>query len=139
MKKIFFITLILTATLSCKNESKLDKKEAQTATESSERTAKQSDGLTLLKGEFVYYGGAAVLQTHAQIYGVLITDTLKELDEQAKQYKTEPTDMVEVEIRGKITNEKHETILWENKVEVVEIINVKPIDDTKNNTVKLGS
>ena len=40
---------------------------------SEEKTAKQSDGLTLLKGEFVYYDGAAVLQTNSEIYGVLIT------------------------------------------------------------------
>ena len=30
--------------------------------------------------------------------------------------------MLQVEIRGKITNEKHDKILWENKVEIVEIL-----------------
>ena len=33
--------------------------------------------------------------------------------------------MVQVEIRGKITNKKDDKILWENKVEIVEILNVK--------------
>ncbi|GGD22851.1 hypothetical protein [Hyunsoonleella pacifica] len=139
MKKLLFITLIVATAISCKKEVKSEKKEVETTAESSERTAKQSDGLTLLKGDFVYHGGAAVLQTHAEIYGVLPVNKFEELSRKAEAFKTEPTDMVQVEIRGKITNEKHETILWENKVEVVEIINVKPIDDTKNNIVKLGS
>ena len=105
----------------------------------SKKTAKQNDGLTLLKGEFVYYDGAAVLQTHADIYGVLITDQLEALNTEAKKYKTQPTDMVEVEIRGKITNTKHDKILWENKVEVVEILSVKPIAKEAVSTLNLGN
>ena len=136
MKKILILLICLSAFLSCKK----DVKSGETGiTDNSEKTAKQNDGLTLLKGEFVYYDGAAVLQTHAEIYGVLITDKLKELDEQAKSYKTEPTDMVQVEIRGRITNEKDEKILWENKVEVVEIYSVKPTPKEENNVIKLGN
>ncbi|MFS4482555.1 hypothetical protein ACKGJY_06030 [Hyunsoonleella sp. 2307UL5-6] len=139
MKKIVFILLVFTIILSCKNESKTDKKEVETSTESTEKTAKQNDGLTLLKGDFVYHNGAAVLQTHAEIYGVLPSGNFDELNKKAEALKTEPTDMVQIEIRGKITNEKHEIILWENKVEVIEILNVKPISKDENNTVKLGS
>ncbi|NJX15293.1 hypothetical protein [Tamlana crocina] len=137
MKNIFSIALILSVFLSCKNDNKSEQKE-ETNTISTERTEKQSDGLTLLKGEFVYYDGAAVLQTHADIYGVFITDKLKELSQRAEQYKNEPTDMVEVEIRGKITNQKDDKILWENKVEIAEILNVNPLPKDKNNVVKLG-
>ncbi|WP_298340261.1 hypothetical protein [uncultured Algibacter sp.] len=139
MKKILFISLFLTAIISCKNETKSEQKEVETEVESNERTAKQNDGLTLLKGQFVYYDGAAVLQTHAEIYGVLLTDKLEVLNEKAQVFKKEPTDMVEVEIRGKITNEKHDEILWENKVEVVEILNVQPTPKEDNKTIKLGS
>ncbi|GAB1856053.1 hypothetical protein MHTCC0001_08880 [Flavobacteriaceae bacterium MHTCC 0001] len=139
MKKLLVIILTLTVLVSCKKEGKSQNTEDTISTKSEERTAKQNDGLTHLKGEFVYYNGAAVLQTHAEIYGVLLTEKLEELDEQAKQYKSEPTDMVLVEIRGKITNEKHETILWENKVEVKEILSVKPASKEENNIIKLGS
>ncbi|MFV9549749.1 hypothetical protein [Algibacter sp. PT7-4] len=138
MKKIILIALILTAFISCKNDNK-PKQSNEAISDSSEKTAKQNDGLTLLKGEFVYYDGAAVLQTHAEIYGVLITDKLEELNKQAQPYKTEPTDMVLVEIRGKITNQKHEKILWENKVEIVEILNVKPTPKEENKVIKLGN
>ena len=137
MKKIFFAGLILIMVSGCKNETKSNKKESHISEESLERTKKQNDGLTLLKGEFVYHGDAAVLQTHSEIYGVFITDKMFELNNKAKQYKNEPTDMVQVEIRGKITNKKDEKILWENKVEIVEILNISaPMN--KDNVVKLG-
>ncbi|WP_396602826.1 hypothetical protein [Algibacter sp. R77976] len=139
MKKIVFIVLTLIVITSCKNDTKSEQNQDIIVSEDSEKTAKQSDGLTLLKGEFVYYDGAAVLQTHAEIYGVLITDKLEELNKQAQQYKTEPTDMVLVEIRGKITNEKDDKILWENKLEVVEILNIKPTPKEEKNVIKLGN
>ena len=139
MKKAVFIILTLTAFVSCKNDTKSNQKEETTSSGDSEKTAKQSDGLTLLKGEFVYYGDAAVLQTHAEIYGVLVTDKMLELNKLAEKYKTEPTDMVQVEIRGKITNQKDDKILWENKVEIVEILNVQSASKEYNNVVKLGN
>jgi len=138
MKKIILITLVLTALTSCKNDTKSENTEI-ISVDSEERTAKQSDGLTLLKGEFVYFDGAAVLQTHSEIYGVLITDKLEALNKEAKQYKTEPTDMVQVEVRGKITNQKDDKILWENKVEIVEILTVKPTSREDNDVIKLGN
>ncbi|KJD31676.1 hypothetical protein PK35_13015 [Tamlana nanhaiensis] len=138
MKKTVFAVLILIVFIGCKNEKKSElKQESPTTIETNNsRTAKQSDGLTLLKGEFVYFGDAAVLQTHAEIYGVFITDKMLELDAMAKPYKNQPTDMVEVTIRGKVTNKKDEKILWENKVEIIEILKVEaPKSD--NNVVNL--
>jgi len=136
MKKVLILLVCVTVLISCKKETK---SETETIPlDSLEKTVKQSDGLTLLKGEFVYYNGAAVLQTHRNIYGVLITDKLEALQKQAEEYKSEPTDMVMVEVRGEITNQKHDKILWENKVEIVEILNVSPISKDKNNVVKLG-
>ncbi|NMH86932.1 hypothetical protein [Flavivirga algicola] len=138
MKKTFFIAIILTVFLSCKKETKSEPAK-DVKVDTPERTAKQNDSLTVLKGDFVYYDGAAVLQTHENIYGVLITDKMHELNKKAKAFKTEPTDMVSVEIRGRITNQKDEKILWENKVEIVEIIEVKAPKEETNNIVKLGN
>ena len=138
MKKILILLVCFTTIISCKNDAKSNEEKTITV-DSEEKTAKQSDGLTLLKGEFVYYNGAAVLQTHAEIYGVLVTDKMLELNSIAEKHKTEPTDMVFVEIRGKITNQKDDKILWENKVEIVEILNVKPASKENNNVVKLGT
>ncbi|WP_370477651.1 hypothetical protein [Tamlana flava] len=138
MKRLLFTTLVFIAFISCKNEAKSEQTEDTGTSKTEERTAKQNDGLTLLKGQFVFYDGAAVLQTHANIYGLFLTDKLKELIQLAEKHKKEPTDMVQVEIRGKITNQKDEKILWENKVEVAEILSVKPIPEDENNVVKLG-
>lgn len=115
MKKILFIVLILTAFFSCEKEGEI------------------------LKGAFVYYDGAAVLQTENEIYGVLITDKLEALNKQADPFKKEPTDMVQVEIRGKVTNQKDDKILWENKVEITEILEVKSISEENENVIKLGN
>ena len=139
MKKILILIVCLSAFISCKKDVKSNNSEETIINDSEARTAKQSDGLTLLKGEFVYYDGAAVLQTQSEIYGVLITDKLEELQKQAEKHKSEPTDMVQVEIRGKITNQKDEKILWENKVEVVEILDVKPGTKEENKVIKLGN
>ena len=139
MKKAFFIIFILTGFVSCKNDTKSEQKEDSTISDDLDRTEKQSDGLTLLKGEFVYFDGAAVLQTRSEIYGVLVTDKMLELNSLAQKFKTEPTDMVKVEIRGKITNQKDDKILWENKVEIIEILNVKPASKEEKNIVKLGN
>jgi hypothetical protein len=139
MKKILILLLCALAFVNCKNDAKSEQKEDSTISDDSDRTEKQSDGLTLLKGEFVYFDGAAVLQTHSEIYGVLVTDKMLELNTLAEKFKTEPTDMVKVEIRGKITNQKDNKILWENKVEIIEILNVKPASKEEKNIVKLGN
>ncbi|MDO5972250.1 hypothetical protein Q4Q35_20825 [Flavivirga aquimarina] len=140
MKKAFLTAIILTALISCKKGTKSESLEDTVITaDSPEKTAKQNDGLTLLKGDFVFYDGAAVLQTHTNIYGVLITDKMQELNKKAEAFKLKPTDMVPVAIRGKITNEKHEKILWDNKVEVIEILNVTAPKKEDNNVVKLGN
>ncbi len=95
------------------------------------RTEKQADGLTLLKGDFLYYADAAVLQTHREIYGVVIDSKMHELNEMVQQYKSEHTDMVPVEIRGKITAKPEGEEGWPFRVEIKEILQVsKPTDNT---------
>ncbi|TNJ44157.1 hypothetical protein KFZ70_03930 [Tamlana fucoidanivorans] len=127
MKKVILITFISLLFMSCKNESK-----STDAKLIEEQVIAEKNAPQIIKGEFVYFDGAAVLQTHNEIYGVLVTDKMLELNEQAKTLKTEPTDMVLVEIKGHITNKKDEKILWENKIEVVEIISVKPAPKEEN-------
>lgn len=135
MKKIFFLTLVISMILSCKNNNKSNTNED--VLNSSNKTEKQNDELVLIKGEFVFYEDAAVLQTSNDIYGVYINDKMLELNTLAKQYKIEPTDMVNVEIKGKISNKKDDKILWENKVEIIEIINVTQQTKENNNTIQL--
>lgn len=136
MKNTFFILFVLLAFISCKNDKKAETKEENIELE---KANNQNEGLTLLKGDFVYYEGAAVLQTQTEIYGVFVNNKMLELNKLAEKYKTTPTDMVNVEIRGKVSNIKDDKILWENKVEVVEIINVTQPNKENNNVIKLGN
>ena len=124
MKKLLILLVSVTLFISCKNDNK--SKDAETI-----------EASTMLKGDFVYFDGAAVLQTQNEIYGVLVTEKMEELNKKAEAYKNEPTDMVQVEIKGKITNQKNDKILWENKVEIVEILSIKAAPKDEN-VVKLG-
>ncbi len=137
MKKIFLILITITALMACKNDAKTEPQEVTTDA-SQQRTEKQSDGLTLLKGEFIYYADAAVLQTHREMYAVIIDDKMHELDNMAKPFKKETTDFVQVEIRGKITPRPENEEGWDYRVEIKEILNVKAAEKS-NEVVKLGT
>lgn len=138
MKKIILSVLILSALISCKNDSKKDNQEEIITTDSSEKTAKQSDGLTLLKGDFIYFSDAAVLQTHREVYGVVIDEKMHELDKQVQQYKIETTDMVPVEIRGKIIPKPENEEGWPFRIEIKEILNVSKPKPEDNAIIKIG-
>lgn len=141
MKKLALLLLSLFVLTSCKNDSKAEDSTTTKSidVDSPERTEKQSDGLTLLKGEFVYYADAAVLQTHREVYGVIIDDKMHELDNMAKEYKKEPTDYVTVEIRGKITPKPTNEEGWPYRVAIKEILKITPSNPESNNVVKLES
>jgi len=104
--------------LGCKNNSK--------------NTTEISDEITTIKGNYIFFKDAAVLQNDVEIYGVFLNDVAKELNEKAAAFKTTDTDMVEVEIRGIISNKKDANILWENKIEIVEIISISSAKETEN-------
>ena len=133
MKKIVFLLVILTVFNSCKNDSK-----TEVSTDAIEKTDKQNDGLTLLSGEFSYYADAAVLQVgNSSIYGVVLNEKMHELHDMGKQYRTEPTDGVLVQIRGKIIPKAEGEEGWPYNIDIKEIISVKE-QTNKNEVVKIG-
>jgi len=97
-----------------------------------------SDGLTTIKGNYIFFEDAAVLQNDAEIYGVFLNDIATQLNEKAAPLKTADTDMVIVEVKGIISTKEDPEILWENKLEIVEIISVSPAKETEN-ILKLGT
>ena len=124
MKNIVLLFVLFVAFTSCKNNNKSEKNSVQVE-ELESKTAKQNDGLVLIKGEFVYYADAAVLQTNSSsIYGVVINEKMHELDNLAKQYKTDPTDYVSVEIRGEIIPKPENEEGWPYRINIKEILNV---------------
>jgi len=138
MKKLFFIALTLAALMSCKNDAKSEQKEGTISSNNDERTEKQSDGLTLLKGEFIYYADAAVLQTHNEMYAVIIDEKMHELNEQAIKLKTADTDMVPVEIRVIITPKPENEEGWPYRVEIKEILKVSKPNPEGGEMITIG-
>ncbi len=124
MKNIVILLAFFMVLTSCKNGSKSENK-SDNLEEQDGKTVKQSDGLVLLKGEFVYYADAAVLQTNSSsIYGVIINEKMHELANLAQQYKTDPTDYVSVEIRAEIIPKPENEEGWPYRINIKEILNV---------------
>ncbi|WP_034060740.1 hypothetical protein [Lacinutrix jangbogonensis] len=136
MKKILILLLTLTVFTNCKNDTKPET--PAVTSEGSEKTIKQNDGLTLLSGEFSYYADAAVLQVgNSSIYGVVLNDKMHELHNLGKEYRTESTDGILVQVRGKITPKKEGEEGWPYTIDIQEIISVKE-QATKNEVIKIG-
>lgn len=127
----------------CKNgESKTQAGEDQKqeiGSDEKERTEKQSDGLTLLKGDFLYMADAAVLQTHREVYAVVIDQKMHELDDMVKKYKKEETDMIPVAVRAKIFPKPEDEEGWEYRIEIKEILKVSEPDTSSTDIIKLGN
>ena len=142
MRKLSIVICVFVL-LACKNEAKSTENDTQMepveSTETKGRTAKQSDGLTLLKGDFLYMADAAVLQTHREIYAVVIDDKMHELNNKVKKYKKEDTDMVPVEIRGEIKPKPEGEEGWDYRVSIKEILNVLPPNEKDGDVIKLGN
>ena len=137
MKKLLLLFVLVTL-VGCKKEIKSNALENTTVIDENERTEKQSDGLTHLKGQFIYYADAAVLQTHQEVYGVVINNKMHEVNDLAKQFKKAATDMVSVEVRGKITPKPENEEGWPFRVEIVEILNVSAPDPTAGEMITIG-
>lgn len=132
MKKIAFYIIITMLIVSCKENPK-----ETIGADSPEKTAKQNDGLTLLKGDFLYIADAAVLQTHREVYGVIIDEKMEELNEQAKLLKDTEFDWVKVEIRGEITQKPEKEEGWDHRVAIKEILNVTKAENNTNDIIKI--
>ncbi|MBJ6367594.1 hypothetical protein [Snuella sedimenti] len=133
MRRALILLVCLIAFASCKKDNK-----KSASGEHLEAIAKNDD-LTLIKGEFIYYADAAVLQTNTDIYGVVIDTKMHELNEQVKKYKVADTDMVPVEIRGKIIPKPEKEEGWPFRIEIKEILNVSRPNPKDNNVIKLGN
>ena len=129
MRKIIFILCISIVVLACKKDSK-----------STEKSANQSSEVELITmtGEFIYYADAAVLQTTNEIYGVVIDNKMHELDDQAKPYKVNDTDMVSVTVKVRRFEKPENEEGWSYRVEIKEILKVEKPDIKKQDIIKLG-
>lgn len=142
MKKLLLLFLAFSILSACKNESNVEKSESTSINDSTiegDSNAKEKKGLKTMVGQFIYYGDAAVLQTRNDIYGVIINDKMHELNEMAKEYKTEPTDYVTVQVRGHLIPKPEGEEGWPFRVDIKTIDNVKAYKVKDNEVIKLGN
>jgi hypothetical protein len=122
--------------VACKND---DKKESVNAEIETSSSYDQNDGLITLKGDFIYdeNQNAAVIQTaNSTIYGVVVDDNMKALNEKVKAFKKENTDMVPVTVRVR-RFESNEENTWKYRVEIKETLKVETPSPEQNDVIKI--
>jgi hypothetical protein len=134
MKKSIVLLFAFFVFVSCKNNTNSS---VTSESDIHEKTETQNNSLTLLKGDFLYYADAAILQTKSEIYGVIINEKMHELHDKVKVYKDEDTDMVPVEIKGIIVPKPENEEGWEFRVDIKEIIKVSKPKKENNQVIKL--
>ncbi|APY08335.1 hypothetical protein BWZ20_08500 [Winogradskyella sp. J14-2] len=135
MKNILFTLLIIVSFTSCKNDSKTE----VNLDDNRAKSYDANDGYITVRGEFVYYADAAVLQTSNEIYGVVIDDNMHLLDNEVQPYKKDPTDMVPVTVRVKKFAKPEGEEGWEYRVKIKEILKVEKPNPNKEDVIKLSN
>ncbi|QQX77428.1 MULTISPECIES: hypothetical protein [Aequorivita] len=135
MKKIILLLALSLSIFSCKNSE--EKKE-----ETQEVTVGTVEKSKAYKGDFIDSNGVMVLMGNNFIYGVKRNSLSEQLSKQVAAIKQNDMDMVNVIVRGNVTENTDSESEWEEIITITEIMNVatKPSDEviklnetTKNN------
>jgi hypothetical protein len=135
MKNVYLFLIAVMFVFACKNEAKSE----VNLEENRAKSYSQKDGLITMKGEFVYYADAAVLQTKSEIYGVVIDENMHLLDNQVKALKKEATDMVPVTVRVRKFEKPEDEEGWLYRVEIKEILKVETPNPNNKDVIKLAN
>ncbi|MFD1017138.1 hypothetical protein [Winogradskyella rapida] len=135
MRKISVIIVLTLVFFACKNEPK---QEANSKDENP-ITKTTSEAYVTLKGDFVYYADAAVLQTPSEIYGVVIDEKMHQLNKQVTALKNEDTDMVPVTVKVRKFEKNKDEEGWQYRVEIKEILKVEAPDPEGKDVIKLAN
>ena len=137
MKKIVFILIAIISFSSCKN----DAKQNINLEENRAKSYDANDGFITMKGDFVYEANknAAVFQTGNDIYGVIVDDNMKALNEKLKPFKEDEYTSVPITVRVKRIKNSNKASLWTYNIEIKEILKVEAPDPNKDDVIKLAN
>jgi hypothetical protein len=137
MKKIVFILITIISFSSCKN----DAKQNVNLEENRAKSYDANDGFITMKGDFVYDANknAAVFQTGNDIYGVIVDDNMKALNEKVKPFKEDEYTSVPITVRVKRIKNSNKASLWTYNIEIKEILKVEAPDPNKDDVIKLAN
>ncbi|AZQ43044.1 component of SufBCD complex [Nonlabens ponticola] len=111
------IVLMVILLISCKNEDKEEQLEPV-----------QVSG-NVYHGEFLHLDGRALFMNDMETYAVKVDSTMKELDQQAAQFKRSQYDMVAIKVTGELIENpfrKETGTGWEKMLVIKDIIEVQP-------------
>lgn len=127
MKKLIFIIAILTLGVACENEPEIKPEIKVEATE--------KDSIQNYQGNFISVGTDAVLKGENFVYQVKMDSMANILKESLKEYQLDNTNIVPVEVKGKVIDNKVKK--GYSKVieirEIVEIFAKKQLENTELN------
>ena len=134
MKKLMLILLAILVFTSCKEDKQNDSTEAITVMSQEEK-----DDIITLRGDFIYdeIQNAAVLYTPNQVYGVVVDDNMKILNEKVSAFKKAATDMIPVTVTAKRMAKIDGEEGWPFQLEIKKIIKVEAPDPNTNDIIKL--
>ena len=137
MKKIVFILIAIISFSSCKN----DAKQNINLEENRAKSYDANDGFITMKGDFVYDANknAAVFQTGNDIYGVIVDDNMKALNEKVKPFKEDEYTSVPITVRVKRIKNSNKASLWTYNIKIKEILKVEAPDPNKDDVIKLAN
>jgi hypothetical protein len=130
MKKIAALVVVLVLFTNCKEQ-------VTTATTSDVETSIEAD-LVTMRGEFIYYDKAAVLQTPHTIYGVILDDMAETLRREIAPYKTQETDMVTVTLRAKRIPKPASEEGWPIRIEIKDILKIEPPEQGAQQVIEIS-
>ena len=134
MNKQILILLVTLAFASCKDDKQNNSTEATTV-----MSQEQKDDIITLRGDFIYdeIQNAAVIYTPNQVYGVVVDDNMKTLNDRVSAFKEVATDMIPVTVTAKRTAKPEGKEGWPFQLEIKEIIKVESPKPDINDVIKL--
>lgn len=130
MRHFQLLIVFLLLSTACKNDAEKTTAVSQPSVE---------DGLVTMRGEFIYYGGAAVLQTPNTIYGVVLDDMAEKLRNDVSSYQLEETDMVTVTLRAKRIPKPKGEEGWPFRIEIKDILKIEQPEQGAQDVIELSN
>lgn len=127
MKKTIFIIALLAVIVACENEPEIS---PEIKTEITEK-----DSIQNYQGNFISVGNDAVLKGENFVYQVKIDSMSNILKESLKEYQLDNTNIVPVEVKGKVTDNKVKTG-YSKVIEIREIVEIFAKKQSENPEIK---
>lgn len=127
MKKLIFVIAILAFGVACENEPEIKPEIKAEATE--------KDSIQNYQGNFISVGTDAVLKGENFVYQVKMDSMANILKESLKEYQLDDTNIVPVEVKGKVIDNKVKKG-YSKVIEIREIVEIFAKKQSENTEIK---